>query len=214
MRALRRRKPTRRYEDDLISRRTFSHLSERQSYFSFSVGLFKGSRLFRLWEKYVRFFRRFRFVTTAVRLLPWILLLISTNTLLYAAVALAVFLIPVFLIAVFSLAASAPLRYREVNARMAERLFGKKIYVVFPQRREFARGAFWLANVLDLASRRDACVIVVSPYFLSAKGPGGKRFYFNLRAEKSNVYLVRRHYFFSLRQHVLLPLIKQLIFIY
>lgn len=214
MRELRRSNQAKRYENDLISRRKFSHLSERQSYFSFSVGLFKGSRLFRLWEKYVRFFRRFRFITTAIRLLPWILLLISTNTLLYAAVALAVFLIPVFVIAFFSLAASAPLRYREVNARMAERLLGKKIYVIFPQRKEFAYGTFWLANVLDLAMRRDACVIVVSPYFLSAKGPGGKRFYFNLRVEKSNIYLVRRHYFFSLRQHVLLPLVKQLIFIY
>lgn len=201
--------------DNLLSRAEFSALSESHNYFTFSVGLFQSSRLFRFWEKYVKYFRRFRFVTTAVRLFPWILLLVSTNTLLYAVAAVAVILIPFLLLAILSLAASALIRYKDVNARMAKQLTAKTVYVIFPERtKEFTGSAFWKANVLDLASRKGACVIVVSPFLLSPRGVNEKRFYFNVRREKSNVFLVRRHYFFSLRKHVLIPLIERLIFIY
>lgn len=201
--------------DRLLSRAEFCALSESRNYFAFSVGLFQSSRLFRVWEKYVKYFRRFRFVTAAVRLFPWILLLISTNTLLYAVAAVAVILIPFLLLALLSLATSALIRYKDVNARMAKQLAEKTVYVVFPERaKEFSDSAFWKANALDLATRKDACVIVVSPFLLSPSGLSGKRFYFNVRREKQNVFLVRRHYFFSLRKNVLIPFIERLIFIY
>lgn len=201
--------------DSLLLRASFSELSDSQNYLFFLIGLLQSSRAVRLWQKYVKYFHRFRFVTTAVRLFPWILLLISTNTLLYAVAAVAVILIPFLLLAVLSLTASALIRYKDTNSRMAKRLTEKTVYVFFPERtKEFADAHFWKANILDLAKSKDNCVIVVSPFFLSPRGLNGQRFYFNVRHEKINVFLVRRHYFFSLRKHVLLPHAKKLILIY
>lgn len=215
MRKQRQGKKRRKPENELLARAAFSTVSENQTYLSFTLGLFQSSRLFRVWERYVKYFRRFRFVTTAMRLLPWILLLISTNTLLYAIAAVAVILVPLLVLTILSLVASAPIRHRSMNDRMAKHLFEKTVYVIFPERaKEFAGAAFWKANVLDLAADSDARVVIVSPFLLSPRGLNENRFYFNARRETPNVFLVRRHYFFSLRRNVLIPLVKRLILIY
>lgn len=200
---------------NFLSRVEHCALSESRDIFSFSLNLLRGSYAFRIWEKYMKYFRRFRFVTTAVRLFPWILLLISTHTLLYAVAAVAVVMIPLLLLVLISLATSAFIRYRDVNERMEKRLSGKTVYVFFPERTgEFSGAAFWRENIFDLASRDAVCVVVVSPFFLSPRGLLRRPFYFNMRTEAPHVFLVRRHYFYSLKKHVLPHCTKRLIFIY
>ena len=206
---------TRRSENSFFLRASFSRLSESPSYFSFFTRLIRSSKIFRLWERGIKYFRRFRLVTTTLRLLPWILLLISTHTLLYAAVVAVAVLVPMVAVAILSLLAEAPLRYREANLRMASRIEGRTVYVIFPERdREFNSGTFWRANLLDLAAHERSSVVVVSPYLFSARGVFEIRRYLHLREERDNVFLVRRHYFFSLRKHVLTKKAKRLILIY
>ena len=205
----------RRSENNFFLRASFSRLSESPDYFSFFVGLIRSSKVFQLWERWIKYFRRFRLVTTALRLLPWILLLISTHTILYAAVVASALLAPIIAVAVLSLLAEAPLRYREANPRMARKIEGKTVYVIFPERsREFESGAFWRANLLDLSTKESSIVVVVSPYLFSSRGVFETRRYLHLREERDNLFLVRRHYYFSLRKHVLTKKAKRLILIY
>ena len=205
----------RRSENNFFLRASFSRLSESPDYFSFFVGLIRSSKVFQLWERWIKYFRRFRLVTTALRLLPWILLLISTHTILYAAVVASALLAPIVAIAVLSLLAEAPLRYREANPRMACKIEGKTVYVIFPERsREFESGAFWRANLLDLSTKESSIVVVVSPYLFSSRGVFETRRYLHLREERDNLFLVRRHYYFSLRKHVLTKKANRLILIY
>ncbi len=63
------------------------------------------------------------------------------------------------------------------------------------------------ANVSDawakeLAKEGNAAVLI-SPYWISPRGLRGKEFYFTIRMEEQNLYLIRRYYFFSLRKSVL-----------
>lgn len=205
----------RRSENKFFSRATFCRLSESQSFFSFFIGLIQASKFFRLWERGVKYFRRFRLVTATLRLLPWILLFISTHTLLYAAAVAVAILCPILAVAILSLLASTPLRYREVNRRMASKVKTGTVYVLFPERsKEFGKETFWHANLRDLASGDHALVVVVSPFLFSSRGLYGNRPYVHMREERGNVFLVRRHYFFSLRKHVLLTQAKRLILIY
>lgn len=203
-----------------ISRRKFharaEHcaLSERQTVFSYSVALIRRSRPVRLWERYVKYIRRFRVITTAFRLLPWILLLISTHTLLYAVTAVAAILVPLLLLALLSLAASALIRYRDVNRIMERQLAKKTVFVLFPQRGQELSARFWRANVLNLAAGSSACAVIVSPFFLSRRGLRNSPFYFNVREEAPRVFIVRRHYFYSLKKHVFKQHVSRLIFIY
>lgn len=201
--------------DEFRSRGARSALAESNSLFSFLRSTLEDSRLFALWQRFLKYFRRFRFATTLMRLLPWILFLASTHTLLYAVVAVAFIGIPFLITAIATLWISVVLRHKSTNRAFASLLTQKTVLVFFPQRNgEFGRSDFWRANLLSLSQNDDVIIIIVSPFVFSPCGLFDGRFYYNARAEKRNVFLVRRHYFFSLRKHVLLPLVKRLIFIY
>ena len=207
--------PTKTSSRKFIALAEYCTQSESPTLFSYLALLIRRSRPVLLWERYVKYIRRFRALTTALRLLPWILLLISTHTLLYAAVLAVAILCPIVAVAILSLLASTPLRYREVNRRMASKVKSGTVYVLFPERnKEFEKGTFWHANLRDLASGDHALVVIVSPFLFSSRGLYDNRPYVHMREECGNVFLVRRHYFFSLRKHVLLLQAKRLILIY
>ena len=210
-------KPTTKSRKDhsFSVRAEHSVLSESRNFLEFLQKFIQGTRLFGIWERYIKYFRRFRIITTVFRVTPWILLAISTNTLLYVVAVVAVFLIPLVLLGLLSLIGSALLRYRGINEQMADKLRDRTVYVLFPLRGgEFASGSFWRANARDLAARDASSVIVVSPYLISPRGLTDGNFYFNVRTEDEDIFLVRRHYFFSLRKNVLTRCVGRLILIY
>lgn len=192
-----------------------SLLSESRNLWDFSQRLIKGTLAFRIWERCAKYVRRFRIITTVFRVFPWILLAISTNTLLYVIAAMAVIFAPPLLIGLLSFAGSALIRYKKVNEQMTRHLSGKTVFVLFPTRDgEFAEAHFWRANARELASHPSSAVVVVSPFLLSPRGLEEGRFYLNMRSDGDNLFLVRRHYFFSLRKHVLTRSVKRLILLY
>lgn len=192
-----------------------STLAESKNLLAFCVSLIRGTEVFRIWEKLIKYVRRFRLVTAAFRLFPWILLLINTNTLLYAVTGAALFLLPFVIIGLVSLVASASIQYRRLNAAMRQYLAEKTVYIFFPTRSgEFATGRFWRGNIIHSAAQKSTAVLVVSPFLLSPRGLTDKGFYFNLRGEYPHIFLVRRHYFFSLRKNVLSRLSGRQFYIY
>lgn len=201
---------------DFSVRAQYGALSESPSVWEFSRRWLRETRGVALWEHFIKYFRRFRFVTTAFRIAPWILLAISTNTLLYIIAALAVFLVPVILLVLLSLTGSVFIRHRGINDRFRDKLSEKTVFVLFPLRGvEFTSETFWRANARDLAGRKNSAVIVVSPYLFASHGIAANgKFYFNAREEEKNLYLVRRHYFFSLRKNVLTRCVGRLILMY
>lgn len=169
-----------------------------------------------LWRRFIKYFRRFRFLTTALRIAPWLLLAISTHTLLYVVMVVAILLIPILFLCLLSPLGSVFVRHRHMNARFETLLAKKTVFVLFPMRgAEFKERHFWQSNARDLAKRKNCAVIIVSPYWLSSYGLKGRdRFYFNAREEDKSLFIVRRHYFFSLRKNVLTRCVGRLILIY
>ena len=200
---------------DLSLRVRYSRLCESQNLWDFSKNLIQSSRVFVIWDRYKKYFHRFRFISTLIRITPWVLLAISTNTWLYLVFAALAISIPLLLLALLSLLGSALVRHRRVNRIMWDKLAGRTVYVLFPERNaEFLTGKFWQANARDLATGQNAAVILVSPFFLSPVGLSRRDFFLNVRDEAPNIFIVRRHYFFSLKKHVLTRCAGRLILIF
>ena len=101
---------------------------------------------------------------------------------------------------------SALFFYDRKNRHMERMLSGKKVFVFFPTRDgEFQTGRFWRKNIDQLAKMKDGqnTVLVVSPFFWSFRGVFDRSPYFLVKEEKQNIYLIRKHYYFSLRKKVL-----------
>ncbi len=132
--------------------------------------------------------------------------------------------LPILIFGSGTLAILAAVRSRRANIRLRAALEGEHIRVLIPPRgqslpkaRRKSRKAtasadgfevtevtpFFVRQAYAMAAEEGVSVVVVSPYLLSTRGLGGTGGYFTARREAEGLYLVRRHYYFILRRHVL-----------
>lgn len=191
--------------ESFLSRANEASLFSHERYMGYLAAVFRRKSAYRLWQKYVGYFRRVRLVSVILRILSYAFLLLQTGTVFVIVLLLLLIALP--LLAVITLAAYliALLLMRRDNQKISHLQKATKIYVFFPKRTdEFSRGKFWKENILSFTEDPNVSVVVVSPYFFLGKGiyENGK-YYFNFRRESDNLYFVRKHYFFTLRRHVL-----------
>ena len=187
-------------------------LSESQSSGQFVKNSFRCTRLSILWKHGRKYFRRFRTVTLLMRLTPWILLAISTNTSRYLLIAFSAFLL---FFAIFFLFAFPGFTPPKSDRLMKEALLGKTVYVLFLHRSgEFSHGRFWRQNARSLAALPNSAVILVSPFLISPRGLSRVSFYRSFRREEHNIFTVRQRYFFLLKKTTLSECAKRSILIY
>lgn len=182
-----------------------ARLFDHDGYARYLAALVRENSLFRLWERLTSYLRRLGLVSITVRIFTYILLLVQTGTVFFLLLVLFLIALPVLAAVTLSIYFTALLRSRRDNQTVEALCKDKRVYVFFPTKaQEFSRGNFWKGNLLDLASKDNTLVVVVAPYFFSSKGLWEKRnFYLNFRGESDRILLIRKHYFFSLRRHVL-----------
>ena len=202
--------------DSFLARANEAHLFRHRGYGGYLAELIRRNSVYRVWEKYVGYFRRLGLVSATFRIITYILVLVQTGTVFFVAFVCFLIALPIFTAISLGTYLVANILVRRDNRRMSELCGCEHIYVFFPAKtQEFSRGNFWKRNVLLLAKRENSRVIIVSPYFFSGKGLSPKgHFYFNFRKETDRVYWIRKHYFFSLRRHVLSRAKSRVILIY
>lgn len=181
-------------------------LLRNPDYFLYLSSLLKRSQLYHILNSYLTVFRRFRLVSVFLRLYSYLLLLLQFGTAFFVIVVTFLLLIPVALVGIGCVIFSALLFYGRKNRYMEKELSGKNIFVFFPMRDgEFLTGQFWRTNIDQLSQNNDGknVILVVSPFFWSFNGVFERSPYFLLREEKKNIYLIRKHYYFSLQKKVL-----------
>lgn len=193
-----------------------AYLYRHNRYSSYLAELIRTNSIYRLWEKYVGYFRRLGLVSTTFRIITYSFLFIQTGTVFFVALLCFLIALPVFATVSLGIYLVSCLLAHRDNQAMRTLCQSEHIYVFFPTKaQEFSRGNFWKGNVLALAERENSRVIIVSPYFFSGRGFSQKdRFYFNYRNETDRIYWIRKHYFFSLRRHVLAQADARVILIY
>ncbi|MBR6708622.1 MAG: hypothetical protein IKL84_02970 [Clostridia bacterium] len=176
-------------------------------YPAYLLARLRATSLWVHWQRVLRAFRRWRIFTATIRVLLIAFTWLETGAffLVYAAVVLLA--LPLLLLSGAILLTVGLLEHRQYNARLARQLADKHVYLFFPDSRTLKASHDYLCGMVrDFAARPDTAVIVVSPYFWSGRGLADRRPYVTLRCEAVGdvcLYLVRRHYYFSLRRHVL-----------
>ena len=171
----------------------------RKSYILFLFDTVTSTRGFELWDGVVGVFRRFRLISTTLRIAAVIISAIETGAAFILAAGIALALspaIPLFLTAVTLDSAISGLgAVKEIRRIAAD----GAVTFVFPPRgalgRDRAPGGY---GSLALSGT----VIIVSPYLISARGDGGRGGYSSLRRERENVYIIRRRMYFVIRRRL------------
>ncbi len=113
-------------------------------------------------------------------------------------------MLPILFFGTAFLAIWSGIRSRRMNRILRQELEGKHLRVFFPPRgASLEEGSFFLRQARAMAEESGVAVLIVSPYSLSRRGVGKKRSYFTARRDGTDLYMVRRPYFFFVRKRVL-----------
>ena len=173
-------------------------------YSRFLVGRVKSTSLWAVYVRLLTYFRRYRFISSAFRILTLVIAWIETGAVFFVSFSALLVILPIMLVLAVLTLMLALLRGRGANKKYAAVTSGKKIYVLFGTRGQMKKGSsgFLRGNAESFASEGAVC-FVVSPFFFGKKGLGGRGAYVTGRNESENVYILRKNYFFLFRRKVL-----------
>ena len=175
-------------------------LATQTNFWKYAYRLTVENSIFGYFKKITDWLRRFRLVAFLIKGIGILLAVLQTGTALLLSTLLLLVALPLLTALLLGILLTALLESGKSNRRLLEVTKEHRVYVLFPTDdcNDFLR-----ANALSLAKKENTTVIIVSPYWIHARGIRDGPFYFTRRREAENVYLIRRYYFFSLRRHVL-----------
>ena len=176
-------------------------LSSHRSFVSYMWDIFTHTPFYLHWQHLLSLIRRFRTVAFILRTLTLLLTILQTGALVILTTALFLIILPVIILLTLGILIAAFFRARHANEKLQLAIGNRVVYVLFMTQHE---NAFLLQNAKSLAAS-GACVIVVSPYWISNKGMILGQLYTTFREEFPQIYLVRKYYFFSLQKNVFQP---------
>ena len=174
-------------------------LGNSRSLLCYLRGLWKRAPLYAHWKRFSALLRSFRVVTVTVRVISVLFAILQTGALLILALAflLALMLLGgLFMLVILLISSIRAVQSNRMLSRLAE---DREICLLFMN--EMPSTFFW-ENAKDLAAR-GFLVLVVSPFWLSARGHSKGRFYLTARKETAGLYLIRKYYLFRLRRRIL-----------
>ena len=194
------------------SEKLFSHEQKSalsltsSSYIAYLKSRLMHASLYGIVKKVSGGFRKFKLVSTVMRITTSAVTFIGTGALFIFLSGIAIFFFP-FVLLLCGAVYLASMLFRKKAFKMFDKcLSGQSILVFFPKSgRPFEEGSCFskTLNKVSKNTKESNFVIIVSPFFLSPVGFGGKGYYTTLRFEKENVCLIRKHAFFALRRKLL-----------
>ncbi len=184
----------------------FSSLMTAKNYLLYSARLIKSTSAWSFASKGLKYFRRFRLLSAILRWVTRLVVLAESGVALVASLSIFLVALPFLLIFALFCLTAALFRRRNALTELGQRLNDKKVYMLFASREQIKRknsqNGYFYSNARELASNGSA-VIIVSPFFFSKKGFEKTDFYVTAREENTNIYLVRKIFFFILRRKVI-----------
>lgn len=157
----------------------------------------KEARPYRFWQRILTYVRRFRMISFVVRILGYLFAILQTGTLVLLTTALFFIILPILTAVAAVLLTMAFLDVRKSRKRMEREIGERRVYVFFNL------GKFGAETAAELAKGENRICLSVSPYWLTAEGHRGNRFYLNVRREDEHFFLIRRYFFFHIRKKLL-----------
>lgn len=186
-----------------------------------SANRYRKNSFFRyLWEAVMEsalmtFMTKLLLYLRRIRVIQIVLSVLLAAGALTAVAVVSAAMLPFLLFGTALLTVAAALRSHRMNFRLRQELAGKRVRVLIPTgKKSFEENAFFIRNARSMAAEGDCAVIAVSPFLVSRRGLGGQGGYFTARKEAEGLFVVRRHYFFTLRRRVLDTLDGEITLIY
>lgn len=174
-------------------------MRKKRSFLTYAWASLRSSTLYAHWTGLLTYLRRFRTVALTLRVISVIFAILQTGTLVILSTVIFVILLPLALALTVGISLTILIEARRTNRQLLQASENQRVCLLFLRERE---GDFLLWNAKDLA-QRGYVVIVLSPYPISPRGLGNRRFYCTVTEISNGVFLARRYYFFSLQKHVL-----------
>lgn len=184
------------------------------SYIKYTVSKITGGSVFSLWKQVSGYFRKFRLISTVMRVVSSLLTILGTGAFFIFISGALVFIIPIIVIFSASLYVFGTVSRSKAFKELKSQLDEKKVYVFFPQKgRPFESDSCFNRTIDMISCENDNFTIIVSPYIFSSVG-SRHGYYTVLSFKAQNVCLIRKHSFFSLRKRLLEPAKKQIVYIH
>lgn len=195
-----RRRPAGRAEAHISGAILDSKRFAGKSYIMFIAKTVVSTRGFELWDAAVAFFRRFRLISATLRIASVIVYAIETGAAFIITAGVILALSPAILLIAAAVSVDAAISGARALGAVEHLADAGGMTFVFPPRGSLGRGSCLERNAAGLAP--SGTVFIVSPYFFSSKGAGGRGAYAAMRHEGGNVYIIRRRMFFKIRRRM------------
>ncbi len=184
------------------------------SYAKYLTSRVTRATLYGIFKKISGGFRKFKLVSTVMRILSSAVTFIGAGAFFIFISGIALFFIPFAALFCLGVYLASMLFRKKAFKELEKRLDKKYIFVFFPNGdRPFESGSCF-SDTLYKIEESNAFIIIVSPYFTSAKGFGGSGYYPILRFESASICLIRQHAFFALRRKLLGKYSERITYVY
>lgn len=169
----------------------------KRSFLRYLVDSFRESMLMEIITKFRRYLKRFQLLQMLFPILLAVGAFVAVG--IVSPLALLILCVGVILPTALIL-----LDFHRMNKHLRQELVDRRIRIMIPPKKgAMEKDSFFVRNARAMAAEDDVTVIVVTPYLCSGRGMGGRKSFFTARKEADTLYLVRSHYFFTLRRRVL-----------
>ena len=188
---------------------TTSSYGER-SYLGSLVACIKRKSIYRALLRILALFRRFRMITYISTFISYALALIGTGAFLLVFLSAALLFLAASSILSFTFLLLTSFDARSSSKLLQKELSGKTVYLLFADGSyPLSKGSFFFGNALDLASREDSAVVIVTSAILTRRGR-----FLSLKRERENLFIIRKYYYFSFKKHVMRALSGKIVSIF
>ncbi len=175
-------------------------LMNSSSYLSYLGSFISASSPWRVWNRMLKYSRRFTFLSSLLRISARVVAIIEASAVLLLVASAAIILIPVLLVLALVTLLLTLIENRKMTREITEAVAKRKVYIFFPaERKQLKTSSFYYGTLAALADKPENTVIVVSPSVLSDSTSA----FLSARQKGQRFFLIRRHLFFRLRDTLL-----------
>ncbi|NLK39222.1 MAG: hypothetical protein GX303_03090 [Clostridiales bacterium] len=202
--------------DEHFNELTAAYLLYRnQNYFSYLFSQIKRTTLWTRTDRIIKYSRFYLFLSRTFKTFMTITLWLQTSAAFLIIATGAVTVIPIIAI-LSAIALITTWIYRRRSNRRLVREIGNREVTVFivTNEKNFNEGTYFRKLVAHTSQDGERIVFVVSPYFWSLRGLGGRGIFACARRESDNVWLLRNYYYFFFKRTILSRLSDRTTYVY
>lgn len=189
--------------------------NKNRSYFSYLFSQLKRTTLWTRTDHIIKYSRFYLFLTRSFKTFMTVTLWLQTSAAFIILATAAVTVIPVFVVLSTAALITTWLYRRRFNRLLTEAIGDRAVTVfIVTNEKNFSEDTYFRELVARTAQKKEEVVFVVSPFFWSMRGLGGRGMYTCARQEGDNVWLLRNYYFFYFKRTILSRLADRTTYVY